>query len=107
MALLLYDYVLTLGSEIYFFWHKAPLVARLIFASLRLSILGAVITTILNSYVPQYDEFVSPPSRWLRVGYRSIDARCVIVEAVSELRVRFLSGSLRMPSAASQHTSGT
>lgn len=58
LALLLYDYVLTLGSEIDLFWRRAPVLARLIFFSLRLSILGAVITTIADSYVPKYDEFV-------------------------------------------------
>ncbi|KAI0729293.1 hypothetical protein C8Q72DRAFT_830133 [Fomitopsis betulina] len=60
ITLLLYDYVLTLGSEIDLFWRRAPVLARLIFFSLRLSILGAVITTIADSYVPKYDEFLKP-----------------------------------------------
>ena len=102
LALLLYDYVLTLGNEIDLFWRRAPVVARLVFFSLRLSILGSVITTILDSYVPQYDEFVGYTS--LRQRDARTDNRYTIAEAV---RNKYIGNtSLPHPSiplAASQH----
>ncbi|KZT68003.1 hypothetical protein DAEQUDRAFT_757898 [Daedalea quercina L-15889] len=58
ITLLLYDYILTLGREVELFWCRGPTVARVVFFSLRLSVLGAVITTVLDSYVPKYDETI-------------------------------------------------
>ncbi|KZT67928.1 hypothetical protein DAEQUDRAFT_739027 [Daedalea quercina L-15889] len=61
IALLVFDYILTLGSEIELFWCRGPLVSKLSFFSLRLSILAMVFTTIpfpqLNLIIPVTSSF--------------------------------------------------
>jgi len=51
IALLVYDYVLTLGSEVEFYWcQRGAPVNKAMFFLLRISILGTVITSVLEAY---------------------------------------------------------
>ena len=44
LALLLYDYILTLDCEVRLFWPQGPRLSRLVFFLLRITVIGTAIT---------------------------------------------------------------
>ena len=51
LALLVYDYVLTLGDEVELFWRRGPPVSRALMFCCRALVVMYVVTTIIATYI--------------------------------------------------------